>query len=401
MSQLGCRNEITDREYSRHRCPHPLVDTDIAALVDLDPRVPGHQSVGERAAADRHQDRLDLELLAIPEDHRGVITVGLVPGDHDASPHGDAALGERPDDHVGHVLVATGKDLGQGLQQRDLHTEIGQHRGELAADGTGADHRRRARKFTEVQQLVRGQHVTAVDLEAGKASRDRTRSKHDIGPGDDCHGSVRSGDLDDPAREQASDTREDRDLALMQEARKPFEELVDYPVLPVLADGELDDGLARMDAELLGPLDAAEHCGGLEEFLRRHATAMQAGAAHLVLLHHGHRQSRGTRIQSNGVPARPTTDDDYVELRRLSSVRWQTDHLLGSTTTRRPEQPSAGRARVLCHAPRPAFGLSLKPCERPDPQPVGRRSIPAATVALVCSSTSTKLPVSLLSRYSS
>ena len=204
-------------------------------------------------------------------------------------------------------------------------------------------------------------------------------------------------------------------------------ELTDYPVLAVLADRELDDGLARLDAELVGPLDAAEHRRRLEELLGGHTTPVQAGAAHLVLLHQGHRQARGPRVQSRGVPAGPATDHDYVELRRLSSVRWQTDHLLVSTMTQPPGRPPVGRPRA---SPRPGRALRISlmtldwpvdeagstniagPGPRrllrrrsaskgPRRQPVGRRSMPAATVALVCSSTSTKLPVSLLSRYSS
>ena len=109
-----------------------------------------------------------------------MIGSGLVPGDHDTGSHGDAALGERADDHVGHVLVTTGKDLRQGLQERDPHTEIGEQGGELATDGAASDHRRRAGQAPQVQELVGGEDVTAVDLEAGEGSRDRARGEHDV-----------------------------------------------------------------------------------------------------------------------------------------------------------------------------------------------------------------------------
>src|SRR5208283_2452569 len=80
----------------------------------------------------------------------------------------------------------------------------------------------------------------------------------------------------------------------------------------------------------------------------------QAGAAHLVLLDHGHRQARGARVQGRGIAAGPATDHDYVELRRLSSVRWQTDHLLVSTMTQPPDRPPTGRGRSSA---RPWHGL--------------------------------------------
>jgi len=66
---------------------NPLVDAHIAALVDLDARALGEQPVRERAAPDRHQDRLDLELLPVAEHDRGVVAGGLVTGDGDAGAH--------------------------------------------------------------------------------------------------------------------------------------------------------------------------------------------------------------------------------------------------------------------------------------------------------------------------
>ena len=259
-----------------------------------------------------------------------MLAVGLVPGDADAGSHGDPPLGEGPDDDVGHVLVAAGEDLGQRLEERDPHPEIGEHRGELATDGPGADHGRRAWQLAQVQQLVRGLDITPVHLETGKRPRDGARGEHDVAPRQLAQRSVGPGDLDGLAGEEAADSGHDRDLALSQQARKPFEKLVDDLVLPVLADGELDGGLAGVDAELLRPLDAAEHRRRLEELLGGHATPVKAGAAHLVLLDDRHRQSRGPGVKSRGVPAGATADDNDVVLRRLSLVRWQTDHLLVS-----------------------------------------------------------------------
>ena len=159
--------------------------------------------------------------------------------------------------------------------------------------------------------------------------------------------SVRARDLHDLAGQQSSHAGEDDDLALLQEARKPPVELVDDLVLAVLADAELDDGLAGLDAEFLRPFDAAEHGRRLEELLRGHATPVQAGTANLVLLHDGDREPGRPHVQSRRVPARPAPDDNYVELRRFSLARWQNDHLLGSTMMKPPDRPHAGGRSLL------------------------------------------------------
>ena len=148
-----------------------------------------------------------------------------------------------------------------------------------------------------------------------------------LAPRESGHSALGSGDLDDLAGEQPPDPGEDLDLALLQQAREAFEELVYDSVLPVLADGELDRGLAGLDPELLRPFDGAEHGGRLEELLRRHAAPVQAGPADLVLLDDRDRQPGRPGVESRGVPARPTTDDDDVVLRRLGFVPWQTNHL--------------------------------------------------------------------------
>ena len=206
------------------------------ALVDLDPRALGQEPVRERTAADRHQDRLDLEPFPVLEDDGGVVAAGLVAGDRDTGPHGDPAFGERTDDHVGHVLVAPGQDLGQGLQKLSPARRDRPASRRTRNRWPRADHRHRARQLAQVQQLVGGQDVAAVHVETGKGPRDRTGGEHDVAPGEGVTSPPAGGDLDGLACEQPSHAREDRDLALAQQAREPFVELVDDPVLAVLAD---------------------------------------------------------------------------------------------------------------------------------------------------------------------
>ena len=64
-------------------------------------------------------------------------------------------------------LSQPGKDLRQGLEDRDLGAEVAHHRGELAADGAAADDDRRRRQLVEHEHLVGGEHDLPVDVEAG------------------------------------------------------------------------------------------------------------------------------------------------------------------------------------------------------------------------------------------
>ena len=55
----------------------------------------------------------------------------------------DAPLPEGATDGLGHLFVAAGEDGGQCLEHGDLAPQIGEERGELAADGSATDDRHR------------------------------------------------------------------------------------------------------------------------------------------------------------------------------------------------------------------------------------------------------------------
>ncbi len=214
-----------------------------------------------------------------------------------------------------------GRIFGRASSKLTSDAEVREHGGELAADGARPDHRRRPGELAEVQQLVGGEDIASVHLKAGKAPRDRAGRQHDVGARQPAHGAVGSGHLDDLAGKETAYTGQGGDLALAHQTGKPLIELVDDLVLTVLADRELDDGLAGVDPELLRALDAAEERRRLEELLRGHTAAVKAGAANLVLLDNGHREAGGGPVQRRGVASRAATYDDDVVLRRFSCVR--------------------------------------------------------------------------------
>ena len=162
-----------------------------APLVELDAGPVGEKPVGERAPADRHHDRRRPRASR----HRR----GSRPC---RSPFGSWLFTttpvrtsiprrrERPYDDVGHIRVAARQDLRQRLEQGDLDTEVEHHRSELAADCAAADHRRRLRKLTERQHLVRGLDVAAVHVKSWQGPRNRSRRQHDVLGAKSGHGSL-------------------------------------------------------------------------------------------------------------------------------------------------------------------------------------------------------------------
>ncbi len=122
-----------------------------------------------------------------------------------------------------------------------------------------------------------------------------------------------AGHLDDMVAEKAPRPGKDLVLALLHEPGQATVELVDDLLLAVLARGELDGRLARLDAELLCSGDSAEDGGSLEELLCRDAAAVKARPADLVLLHDRDRQPGSSGVERSGVSARAPTDHDDVE----------------------------------------------------------------------------------------
>src|SRR5207244_8711307 len=94
-------------------------------------------------------------------------------------------------------------------------------------------------------------------------------------------------DRDDLAGAERARALDGGDLAVLHQPLEALPELIDDLLLAGLAGGEVDRGLIRQNAELLGPGDRAIDGGGLEELLGRDAASVQAGAADLLLLDHG------------------------------------------------------------------------------------------------------------------
>ena len=183
VGELRRGDEVADRPHAVARRVRQRSSTSTKPRSSTSTPVPSSpRSSRQRAAADRHDDRVDVDRLrprrTAPWCRR---RRGLVAVDLDAGADVDAPLLERAHDDVGDVVVAAGQDLGQRLEDRDLGAEVGHDRGELAADGAAADDDRATTAAVEHQHLVGGHDEAAVDLEAGDRAGHRARREDHVG----------------------------------------------------------------------------------------------------------------------------------------------------------------------------------------------------------------------------
>ena len=236
------------------------------------------------------------------------------------------ALAEGPGHRLRHVLVAAGEDGRERLEHRHPGAQVAEQRGKLAPDGPAPHHGHGGRELLEGQELIRGHHQLAVDVEPRNGPGYRPGGQDDVRPDDLGGGSVVAGHLDPVVGEEPAAPVEHRDPAALQEALEPLEQLVDHLLLPGLADreahgGNVLAGTTGMDPELVRPGHRAEDRRRLQELLGRHAAPVQTGAADLVELDHSHRETGGGTVQGGGIAAGPATDDDHVERGRPTVAR--------------------------------------------------------------------------------
>ena len=135
---------VADRPHAGLAGAAELVDLDEAAVVDLHAGAVEAEVVGVgRRPTDT--TTTSTSRASPPDLHGGAgAASGEWPVDLDAGADVDAAALEALLDDLGDVLVEAREDLRQRLEDRDLGAEVGQHRGELAADDAAADDRRRS-----------------------------------------------------------------------------------------------------------------------------------------------------------------------------------------------------------------------------------------------------------------
>ncbi len=169
----------------------------------------------------------------------------------------------------------------------------------------------RGRHLVEHEEVVGGQHLLAVERDAGElAGRGAGREDQRVA---DQLGAVGHADEVAVGVDDGAGAGDDRDLPALEQRLEALGELVDDLLLAGLAGREVQRGLAGVDPELLGVADGAEHLRGLEQLLRRDAAAVEAGPADPLLLDHRDPEPGRGSVQRGRVPAGATAQDDDIE----------------------------------------------------------------------------------------
>ncbi len=287
----------------------------------------------------------------------------------DVGADGDLPLLERPLHRPGDVLITTREDLRHGLEDGHLAAEIGQHRGELAADRAAPDHHGAARDVIDRQQLVGGDHDPSVDVEPGQGPGHRAGCQDHVPPLELHLARTAAADQHRPIGGQAAGSVVHGDLATGQQTAEALGQLIDDGLLALLGGGHVEPGDLGRDAELTGLADGAVHGRRLEQFLGRDAADVQAGTADLLSLDHGDVQPRRGAVESRRVAGWATADDDHVELLGHGG------HLLSEGRAYRPsDRSSAGRDGQSSSNRAPKQTVGAKPHSRGVPQAFSRRT---------------------------
>ena len=87
----------------------------------------------------------------------------------------DPLLAEGPSKGLGRLRLHAGDDLVESFEEMHLAPHVGEHRGKLRTDRSGANHRDPTRLTCPVECLVAGDDSFTVDLVAGDRPRDGAR----------------------------------------------------------------------------------------------------------------------------------------------------------------------------------------------------------------------------------
>ena len=193
----------------------------------------------------------------------------------------DAALLERALERLDGVGVLLADQVRQHLDDRDLRAEVGEDRGELAADHAAAEHDQALGHVIDLEQLGRDQAVRVV--EAGDRRLGRTRAGRDD-RALEAH-LLTTLDLQRVRAREAPATLHDLDADALHEAAETLHDAVHDALAVGLHLLEVERDAIDLDAERREPLARlVEAVRRLHEGLRRDAADVQAGAPHGAFL---------------------------------------------------------------------------------------------------------------------
>ena len=219
------------------------------------------------------------------------------------------------------LVVLDRQDLRQHFDHRHLGAERAEERGELDADGAGADHQQRFRNGRRHHGLEIGPDQFLVGLQAGQHARPRAGGDDDvlglIGARAEralrrlalrgLHGHL-AGRVDDGL------APDDRHFVLLhQEADAVVEPLGDG-ARALDHGGRVVADIVGFEPIILGVLHVVENLGRAQQRLGRDAAPVQADAAEIIALDDGRLEAELGRADGGDVAAGAGADDQNVEI---------------------------------------------------------------------------------------
>jgi hypothetical protein len=204
-------------------------------------------------------------------------------------------------------LVFQRQQLRQQLHDRHFGAERPPYARELDPDHAAAEDDDRTGHPVQLQRVVGGDHVRAVDLQPGQAAW--------YGPGGEHHvlGFVDSvADPDRVRRFEPARTLDGVDLPSRDGGLQTPPQPVDHRVLVLLHARYVNASERGLDAELRALLGLVRDLGRVQQSLGRDAAAMQAGPADLVFFDQRHTLAELGRAQRAGVSATAAPEHDDV-----------------------------------------------------------------------------------------
>ena len=297
VGQHQAPDQVADGVDVRFGRSHPAVDFHEAAL-DFDLRRFEADVLDVGRATGGDEKLIELQLFGLtalrPDGERDAVV-----GDLDRSGV-EARLRDDFDPAPGETAFESGADVailerhypGQVFEQRDVHSEVVEKRGELGADRAGPDDGDRLRQIGLGRDVVRGDDPPAVGDEPGKAldpaarREDNVRSVQDALPAG-AGGAVLTAerDSDSTGSLQTASAANPGDLVLVDQTAQAGP----HPLHDLVATaGHLfvvEAGLAfKQNPELLGLLETRQELGRLDQRFGWNATDVQAGPTDLGLL---------------------------------------------------------------------------------------------------------------------
>ena len=296
-------------------CAAVAGDCEQAVRARLDSGDAEFQVVGVGAAADRDDDlfRGDSARPAGAVDFQMAVGMAARAGVH---AHLDSEGGEGFRHGAGEHRVHRRQDARFGLDDGDLHPELGEGDADLQPDIAGADDRQGRRQAVERQRARGIENVRAVERQAGKRGGARAGGEHQVGELDEARAAIVRRDHPLAGRGEAERALRDVHPGGGEQAAHAVGEAAHHAGFPRLEARHVGAGLQRRQAGARGAPGAVREVRQLDQRLAGDAAHAQAHPAHRVgpaALDEENLAPQPRRVQRGRVAAGAGPDDDEID----------------------------------------------------------------------------------------